>query len=102
MEAAAMPTKNKEGHETGPRSFRYDVGGASLIFPVPARVLTAAAPERGGDDVGLALDVDVDGGRDSKRRHCDDLVVDDGRGIHTLLQSRREQIIVPVARIKKV
>jgi hypothetical protein len=62
-----MPTKNRDGHETGPRSLIYDVGGALVIFPVPARVLAAAAPERGGDDVDLEL-VD-DGDSDSHRGH---------------------------------
>ncbi len=41
MDAAAIPTRKRDGHETGPRSLMY--GAEEATFPDPALVLAAAA-----------------------------------------------------------
>lgn len=60
MEAAATPTKKREGHETGPRSLMY-IPPAAFPVPMPC-VFAAAGPVGGGIADGGAL-----GGSDKNR-----------------------------------
>ena len=96
MLAAAIPTKNSDGHDTGPRSLMYGTeGGAEPspvpIFPVPARDGTTC----GGDGDGgfpTPLLLLLGGGEESNLRRpgvgADDDNDDDGGGGGGVLTDR--------------